>query len=319
MGLNDMIAALGSGTAGAGFPLNGGAGAYQLNPLGRVVAYVGPAYGSEPESVRKFRVATMAEALPRVEAGRGDIIVCLPGYDETLADATVFGANLKAGTTIMGVGDPRRANSPRITWGAAGARMDVDAADVSIVNMNLQMNGANGVTNCIDIGADGDGFQMRGCYMDWGIDASNHAAIALTIAAATDVLLQGNEVYGAVAGAVANGILVSGVASRLRILDNHIHAASAVATGLINITGAALGIKIGRNVLANTVASSDAAIVLGAAASSGEIFDNRISVNTGTAAAAGIEVNATSLCRLFENYNSDGALLTGILTGTPAT
>lgn len=294
--------------------------AVQAYPHSEVVAYVGPQFSGAPADIENKRVNTLAEALPRVRPNRGDIIGVLPGHSENVPVASVDSMDgLVAGTRIVGLADIRHSSAPTFSWSEVGSRWVIEAENVSIENLRLHVDGANGVTIGIQLTNSANGFTMRGCFWRWAQAAALKATTAMTIGAAMDVEIADNIVKGTATHNVTNGILVSGVATGLRIVRNHMRASATAANGLINVTGAALDILIADNVLANSHTASTSVVTLGAAASSGEIARNMCSTLGGAAASTGIVPGATSLCRLFENYVSNGDRETGILTGTPAT
>jgi hypothetical protein len=308
-------------------PLVGYAGGFRLpgaiiaSPASTIVAYVRSTgvQSGDPPDVADRMTSSLANALTRVRPGMGDIIAVLPGHFEAVSDALML-ANLRTYTRIVGIGSPRLATGPTFRWEATGARWDVNQAGVSLENLRLLCDGANGVVNAINVTA--DGFNMSGCFVRWAQSATLKATIGMTLGTgATNATIAGNEIDGTPAHNVTNGILVSGVATGLRIIRNRIMASATAANGLINVTGAALRMYIAENDLANQMTSSTSCITLGAAASSGLICRNMCSVeNTASVAAdVGILVGGTSIVRLFGNETSDTVRTRGVPTGAAST
>src|SRR6478735_8493726 len=104
------------------------------------------------------------------------------------------------------------------------------------------------------------------------------------------------------------------------ISDNEFNAPAVALTGHITVTGAALGLKIFRNFMYNTAAVSQNCISLAAAASDGQISDNRFCVLfNGVASTLGISFGVGSIVKCNQNYCSDQAQLSGILSPGPVT
>src|ERR1700743_2954221 len=68
-------------------------------------------------SVQNFQTS-IANALAMCVAGRGDVIICEPGYAETISSATAFNIN-KSGVSLVGLGN--RANRPTLTFATSTA------------------------------------------------------------------------------------------------------------------------------------------------------------------------------------------------------
>ncbi len=284
-----------------------------LPPGSRVAAYVrstGLQTGDD-QFVAQNLVTTLAAGLARVRTGLGDTVVVLPGHSESVTDATML-TNLVAGTRIVGFG--RGSNMPVFRWTATASQWVLDDADVTVTGLRLRLEGANGVVKAINVtGAD---VGIYNCDIEVGSGASNKATIAIEIGTGADRFeLCGNLIRGTIAGSVVNGILVAGVGTGARITDNEMFFATTVAAvGCVNITAAALNLKIARNIIQNTLATSETCISAGAVACTGSVWDNYCGTEAGTPVSDIIELNANSLLRCFQNFGTDTKNTSGVLT-----
>lgn len=140
--------------------------------------------GREGTFERPF--TTVAAALAKCQAGRGDIIMVSPGHTETISTATSLVLNV-TGVAIIGLGTGSL--RPTFNISATGAFIDITAANTTLVNV----------------------------LITGGIDAIVRAVLVR----AADVTLQAIE-YRDVTGQVTDAILTTAAADRLRILD-HTH------------------------------------------------------------------------------------------------
>lgn len=106
----------------------------------------------------KSPLSTIDAAVGKCTANNGDIIIVMPGHAETVSAAGGLDLDV-AGITIVGIG--RGTDQPTITLDtAATADVDVDAANVTVVNMHFRANFAD-ITAAIDVNA--DDFSLLGC------------------------------------------------------------------------------------------------------------------------------------------------------------
>lgn len=289
-----------------------------LPPGARVAAYVrstGLQSGDDAFLATNL-CTTLAQGLARARAGMGDYVVCLPGHVESVADGTTFSAALVAGTKILGVG--KGTNQPTFTWNATAAQWAVAVADVQITGLRLLFDGITAVVAAIAVSAADFTFVGNDVEVSTTSKAPT-AGITLAVGAARAVI-SGNNFRGDVAASVATALIViSGAAPGIAIEDNDFICPVTIATGHISVAAACLGLKICRNNMYNTTASSTACVSFGAFAADGIVADNRFAIGTTGAAAAGVLVGATATVRLFQNFCSGVARATGILTGTAAT
>jgi hypothetical protein len=90
---------------------------------------VGGSDGNDGSYRRPF--STIDYAIGKCTAGRGDIIVVMPGYTETISGAAGWACD-KAGVAIIGLGTGT--NKPTITFSATDSDINISAANVTISN-----------------------------------------------------------------------------------------------------------------------------------------------------------------------------------------
>lgn len=287
-----------------------------LPPGAQVAAYVRSTGAQSQDSafVTTNLVSTLAAGLARVRSGLGDFVVLLPGHAENVADATTISNAIQAGTKILGVG--LGSNTPTFTFTATTSSIAVSVNDVSIIGCRFLLDGINAVANA---------FNITGADFNF---VSNDVETSTTAKAATIVMtlgtgahranISGNVFRGLASVASTNGILVSGAITDAKIADNEMVFATTTTNGLINVTGVAVGLKILRNTLNNTVAASVAAINFANVAITGSTWGNMITVlSTGAVSAGvtGITVGGTNnLMGFFQNFTVNDANKSGLLT-----
>lgn len=235
-----------------------------IPPGARVAAYVRSGGFQEHDPFRPSDVVTtLAAALPRVRSGMGDVIVVLPGHTESVADATMLD-NLRAGTKIVGLG--QGSLQPTFNFTATGSRWTVDQADVLIAGLRLNVDGANGVANAIDVTA--AGFVMAGCVVRVASGAALKATIAMSLSAA-NATVTGCKFFGSTGHNVTDGILIDTAVDQIEISDCDMRFSATAANGCIRVTAAATGLLFRDLVLYNTHTSSTATLALGDVACDG--------------------------------------------------
>lgn len=130
-----------------------------LNTYAGNVFWVDSGIGSNTyKGTRKHPFGTIDYAVGRCTANKGDIIMVAPGHTETITAAAGLALDV-AGITLIGLGNG--SNRPTIDFTTAvGADMDVDAANITMVNF-LFTGGIDALTGPIDINA--ADFSLIGC------------------------------------------------------------------------------------------------------------------------------------------------------------
>lgn len=138
------------------FP-NGFSGGVNVRGLPLLSSYAGSVFwvdsgagsnGNKGTQDRPF--ATLDYAVGRCAANNGDIIMVKPGHVETVTAAAGLALDV-AGITIVGLGSGSDRPTVNFTT-AVGADMDIDAANITIVNF-LFTGGIDALTGPIDINA----------------------------------------------------------------------------------------------------------------------------------------------------------------------
>jgi hypothetical protein len=290
-------------------------------PPGQRVTYVRSTgvQSGDSENVAGRLVPTLAAGLAECRSGQGDIVYVLPGHTETVT-STSF-ANLVAGTRIIGLGDLNRDDAPTFTWSSAAATWAISVKNVYIQGLRLLMDNFNGVTAPINITA--SGCSLVGNYMRWSSSAALLATTAITVGSgALRTVISGNLVEGAAAGVCTNGIVLLGATTPdgTQITNNVMQAACVAASGLVNVTVAAINLLIAGNQMYNVTAASTSCVTFADAANNGILaYNNFATLNNGTASAQGALFGTASLVKAFQNFCSDQPKLSGILAPGPVT
>lgn len=260
-----------------------------------------PAHGSKRQPF-----ATIDYAVGRCTANNGDHIIAMPGHAEVVSAAGGLDLDV-AGITLVGIG--RGTAQPTVTLGTvAGADVDIDAANVTIENINFVANIAD-ITAAIDVNA--TDFTIRNCRFTQAGDDLN-ALIWIQDAAAAG-------------------------SDRMTIENCHVIAYDASNTHFVNFAGTGTGHIVRGNVLMGdwgTMAIGGAGVVTRAAIMDNVIYNNASDVDScinfaatatgicvrnlvGSAAAQANQITATAMT-VCENY---GAVTTEDLSGVlePAT
>lgn len=246
-------------------------------------------------------LATIAQAVLTANAGKGDVIVVMPGHTETITAAAGIAIN-KSGIYIVGVGTG--ATRPTITFGTATtATMTITAADVTIDNL-LFTQSFDAIVSPIVISA--SGVTIKNCYFMTGNASFQATQMILTTAAANNLAILSNRFEGTIdAGTTAAITLVGG--DNVNIVGNDFIGGYTLGVGGIqNITTATTNLVIRNNTIVNLTASATKAITLLSGAT-GIISDNRFGIGSGAApiTAAGAWWNA--------NYSSAAVATNGTL------
>lgn len=168
---------------------------------------------------RPFR--TLDFAIGQCTASRGDIIMVMPGYTQTITLATEIVMDVAGIAVIgMGVGSLR----PTITFGAAAANIPVTAANMSFVNMLCVNNFADVASNFTATGtATPTDMTIEGCEFRDTSSILNALAVVTGNATANSMdglSFVGNRVSSLGTTAATTAISILEDANRLTINDN---------------------------------------------------------------------------------------------------
>ncbi len=287
-----------------------------LPPGGRVAGYVRSTgvQSLDDAQIRSRLFLTLDAALQECRSGLNDFVIVLPGHAENIS--TTFLANLKAGTKIIGVGTGSA--MPTFTFSATGSTMAVAVADCQISGCKFTPAAGIAVTKAFYI----TGADFRFSYNEIVTSISSSAKMTIVMdfdTGAARFIVEGNKIYGLLAGVSTTGIVVTAALSDWEIKGNRMTFPSTATTiGLIHVSGAALNGYIGFNSLYNTVAASTVCIYFADVASDGLCEYNSCAETVGTATApnvSGIVLAGTNtLWRFDENYSTPTKNTSGDIT-----
>lgn len=267
--------------------------------------------GSSPD----YPFSTLAGALVKCQAGRGDIVYVLQGHTETLTSATSF-SDLVANTKVIGLGFGLE--RPTFTLGSATAVITVTKANVMFRNLRFLGAGPAGTTalsvaNPLAITA--AGFTLIDCDMEIGIDSDQLATNAITAsAAADDMSLINNTIHGAAAAVITTILVTTGAVDRLKIINNTMRADAGASGFLLDLSNAAiLENDIVGNLFENITASSTA-VIKPHATSTGLVQGNGFfTKDAGTAPASSGWTTFTTTYQFVQNFCVTTTAKSGIL------
>lgn len=211
--------------------------------------------------------ATIDYAIGRCAAGKGDVIVVLPGHAEAVSAAGSITLDV-AGVQIVGLGEG--ASRPTITFGTANtATITVSAAGCSVTNIHHVANFLN-VASAYTLAAAAD-FRVEACSFVDTSSILNFLCIVTTSAT-------NNEADG------------------LSFLNNYVYSLPATDGAVVSILGNALRVRVNGNIV-DKAATNDAGhlITMSSKVTGGiQILDNILTVVGSAGAAVGILFTGSS-------------------------
>ena len=259
----------------------------------------GVAYGGSPETP----FATITYAIAAAVTGRGDLIIVMPGYTETIA--TLAGLVVdKANLTILGMGNGD--TRPTITFNGGGilatVDLDVDAANVTIENFSF-INTEDAATGPIDVNA--AGCSLINCsFTDAGAD--NTVDWILLDANADNCLIKDCVNNGTSTDGNDSWISVTGACEGLRVINCYSHGEFDAAN--IEFLAAATRFQISNCWLENEDAVD--VNIEGFAGCTGWVDNCMLQVPTDTQIT---HINTMPNAQVFENYGCNQPGETGLL------
>lgn len=264
-----------------------------MNPSAKV-HFVGPsasnwygeflaAYGPDVDGGnRAFPTITAALADSNVVASRGDFLIVLPGFTQTVTAAAGI-AFTKAGIHVIGLGDGTL--RPTVTFATATtADMDIDAANIYIENIVFDLTGVDALVAPIDVNS--TDFTVNNCKFITASASAQATLGFLTDANASRLKVTNCEFLGTTDAGTAAAIRIVGGNEHV-IKGNRFYGAYTTTLGAIdNVTTACLRVTVTGNVIENATASSTKAMVF-VSTSTGSIADNRMQILSGTAPITG--------------------------------
>lgn len=258
--------------------------------------------------------ATIDYAVGKCTAGRGDVIMVMPGHSEAISSASAIDLDV-AGVALVGLG--RGSLMPKIQFDNAAATVAVGADNVTIANIRFTASVTSvaiGVT--VEDGA--DYCSIYDCVFDVDAEGTDEFLHSIqTNDASNNCTISGCRFDMGIAGAVAAIAFIKDT-DRTTVEDCIIR--GDYSTACINgTTTLSTNLLIRRNVLENGIGGNlgtEPCIEL-LTGTTGTIADNYCVCNLATKAASVV----ADTCLLFENYyNEDisGAATGGIIGAASA-
>lgn len=250
-------------------------------------------------------LTTLQAAHDMCTAGRGDVIVCLPGHVEDVASAGAITLS-KSGISVLGIGSG--ALRPTFTWKTlTTASIIVSGANITLKNI-LCTSTIAALAKLFSVTAAHVTFDAVDYVEDGSTDALQ---FILTTTTTDDLTVKNCSWYAGTTArsAVSVWIGLNG-ADRFKCLDNYLihkgtaNNADALITGA---TTASIGVEIARNKAYFSPSNACIAITM-LANSTGSIYNNYFGVSkTGIAGSI-----APASCFCFENYVSNEVAKSGM-------
>lgn len=259
-------------------------------------------FTTDPDGDPRF-FSTIDAAVGACTANAGDVIIVMPGHTETVIAAGGLDLDV-AGITVLGLG--RGSDRPTINLTTSTlADIDIDAVNVTIENVIIDLTGVDAVAAGIDVNA--NDFTMRNCRVIIG-DSDGQSVVGVLSDTSIDrVTIENCDFLGdTIAGPAAAIRIIGGVEHKIR--GNNIQGSFSQAP-LALVTTAPLRVMIEHNHFGNYVASGTAAIQ-GVAGASGVVRYNTMVHTTND---AGGWINTPGNLDSFENYGNNVHGETGAL------
>lgn len=224
--------------------------------------------------------------LANSRAGRGDVIMVMPGHSESItADRSLTVKGLKV--IGLGEGDER----PRITYDDTASQISLDTGGIHLENLRL-IASVSVITRAIDVV--GAGCVVRNCSLEFDATGDDFA-IGMTVTG-DRALIEGNDLLGEDTIGPTVGIQLNG-SDFSRVKRNYI--TGQFSNAGISDTAASKGILIARNSIDNRDTAGALAIGM-AAASTGLGYHNMMGISD---TAAGLTTSFSGgAVKWSENY-----------------
>lgn len=251
---------------------------------------------------------TIAYALTKCVADRGDNIIVKPGHNETMTAAGTITMS-KAGVSIIGLGTGAKRAS--ITYSTStAASIDVTASNCQIINMRIVGTGIDALTAMINVS--NSDFRLANCLITHA-NATNQAVLGiLTTAAASRMVVEDCEFRGTSDAGTSTAIRLVG-GSDIRIRRNIFKGAYTNTLGAIEVnTTAATELIIDNNLILNLTADAGS-LGMTLTTSTGLVTNNRVCVNASDATATIGNLGVVTNMILAGNYVSSNVSQVGVL------
>jgi hypothetical protein len=220
---------------------------------------------------------TLTSALAACVASRGDVILALPGYTESISAAAGV-AIATVGVSIIGLGNGSL--RPTITFDTAtSATMTITAANVTLDNL-IFTQAFDAIVSPIVISA--AGVTIKNCYFMTANASYQCTQMILTTAAANNLTISGNRFVGTVDAGTTAAITIVGGDNAVITNNDFIGAYSSGVGAIRSITTLNTNCLIRGNTIVNVTASSTKGITL-LTGSTGVATENKFGIGSGAA------------------------------------
>jgi len=232
--------------------------------------------------VRVFPSIAAAIADSNVVSGRGDFILVLPGYTETITAAGGITLN-KSDISIVGIGTGDSRPTINFTT-ATTADLNIDEDNITIENFYFNLTGVDALAAPIDVNK--INFTLKSCEFLTATSSGQATLAILTDANASGLRILDCKFIGSTDAGTATAVRIVGGGNH-EVRNSYFRGAYTTSLGAIeNQTTACTNVIIENNFIQNITASSTKAMVFDSA-STGTIRQNSLQILSGTAPITG--------------------------------
>jgi len=247
---------------------------------------------------------TIQAAVNAATAGRGDVVLVLPGYDQSLTAADTWAT---AGVHVVGLGGST--NRPTLRYTGTAGEVGIAANNVHVKNLRF-LAATDSCTRALDLDTGFSGAHIEGCVFDFNATTNNFLTM-LRVGQARSII-ENNEFRAEDTAGAGRAIgLLGGYADFLKIRKNFFYgqfdtngdtsdsAVGAIAMITSHDSGDTVlsGVEIAENTIVATDTATSVLINLNPTAVSpvrGLLRDNRLATyDTAAADTAQINLGAT--------------------------
>jgi hypothetical protein len=160
--------------------------------------------------------STIDYAIGKCKANRGDVIYVMPGHVETIGAAAAVDLDV-AGVSVIGLG--RGSKQPRLDYTADTGTIEVNADNVSIVNMNFHAN-VPAVAIGLSILTLATDCLVKGCTFDVETTTTDEFLISINVGVGCDRLIVEDCNMDMGLGGAAAGVKLVGATAGVSIRRN---------------------------------------------------------------------------------------------------
>ena len=248
--------------------------------------------------VRSYSSMFDSTMLANTRAGRGDVILVMPGHNESITTDQAF--NVK-GLKVIGLGEGNE--RPLVKYDNAAASISLDTAGIQLENFRL-LASVTGVTIGVDVAGDGCVVRNNSLEYDTNVD---EFTIGIRVTGNRGVI-DDNEILGEDTVGATHGIQLSS-SDYTKVRRNYI--TGQFSNAGISDTAASAGLLITDNFINNQDTAASITIA-GTTTSRGIVANNLLA--TADSTAGGISSITAGGFRWINNLATDGDSASGVLT-----